>query len=272
MDIGATFQPARYADFYPQLPTPPAFARVFSAPGRGLPNLDGAAVAELPAGTLPWISHKDPVDLDQVTAMWADLGRRYPGQRLRWTYFHEAAPLDEPARLEYLGYWARLRTAAEPFPHIEPVMIQTNYAMRWRVDTNWRDWVVPGVSLGFDCYPLADFRYEPPESMFGLLAAAASQMRARTWGVPELGADRRTGQNRARWLLDCARQLDRLGADFLGLWGGGGGDYAPDDERTMSMFARITAGQYRRLPNRVDPDSTEPVGHNPEDRPTNRPR
>ena len=267
MDIGATFAPAKYGTFFPRLPMPPAFCRVFSKPGSGLPNLDGPAVAELPAGTVPWISHKDPVKLDDVTAMWAELARRYPGRLLRWTYHHEAAPMDEPDRLAYLAYWAALRAMAAKHPHIQPVMIQTNYAMRWRTDTDWRDWVVPGVALGIDCYPLTGFRYEPPESMFGLLTIAARQFRAPAWGVPELGAEPRGGQNTARWLLDCTRYLDRAGADFLGLWGAG--DYEPTEPRTLAAFGKITGHDYRSRPNRTDPtvDSTEPAGHRAEDAP-----
>lgn len=267
MDIGVTFQPAAY-ERYEQLGAVPAFCRVFAKPGSGLPDLAGRAVAGLPTGCLPWISHKDTVELSRVSAMWAELAVRYPGQRLRWTYYHESAPMDDTARMHWRAYTLALADLAgrPENRHIEIVQIQTNYAMRWRPDTDWSDWILPGITLGFDCYPLDGYRYESPVSMFALAQHAAASFGIRSWGVPELGADIRTGQSRARWLRQCVAHLRRVRADFVGLWGAGD-RYEPTDEPTMNAFKRIAAKDFdARQPNRVDPDDPSPVGHDRTDR------
>lgn len=236
MDIGVTFSPKTYSGLYPLLGRAPAFARVFFEPGSGLHPFRDPAISALPPGTLPWISHKDPVPLLVLTTYWEQLCARYPGQRLRWTYYHEAAP--DANLTTWADYWRRLLAAAVDFPNIEPVQIQTNYAMRWRTDTDWREWIIPGVNLGFDCYPLANYRYEPPESMFGVLLAAAAEYNIRAWGVPELGAGRRPGQDRGAWLEECVAYLGERGASFVGLWGAGG-MYSPDDSATLNAFRAI---------------------------------
>lgn len=234
MDIGVTLSPADYGT-YAHLNTPPAFARVFSPPGAGLPRLQGHAIAQLPAGTVPWISHKDQVPVADLVTCWAALGEAYPGKVIPWTYHHEAAPLDEAGRLDYLTYWEELLHATLDYPHIEGVQIQTNYAMRWRPDTDWRKWIIAGVSLGFDCYPLQHYRYEPPESMFGVLLEARLEFGVPAWGVPELGADAREGQDRGAWLKECVTYLDTVDCHYVGLWGAGT-TYAPHDQDLLDAF------------------------------------
>lgn len=236
MDIGATFTPTSYSTWFPALTARPDFTRVFFKPGDGLRPLTDPAIANLPAGCLPWISHKDPVPVATLRSYWDSLATAYPRRQLRWTFHHEAAPDTDPH--DFRSYWSDLIHAARDFPGIEPVQIQTNYAMRWRPDTNWRDWIIDGVSLGFDCYPLANFRYEPPESMFGLLQAATLEYGCPSWGVPELGAPTRPGQDRGTWLRDCVTCLQEADADFVGLWGAGP-TYAPLDRPTLAAFNAI---------------------------------
>lgn len=237
MDVGCTFAPDRYRYF--ARVNPPAFSRVFFRPGAGLRPLTDPAIAGLPATTVPWISHKDPVPIDQVVAYWAALGPGlYPGKRLRWTYYHEAAGAGAPNANDFLSYWRNLQAAAEDFPLLQLVQIQSNYAMRWRVDTEWDRWLIHGVALGFDCYPMARLRYEPPESMFGLLQHAAQVCGDVQFGAPELGADPRPGQLRGEWLSECVEYLGGVGASFVGLWGSGAA-YAPGDVETLNAFRRI---------------------------------
>lgn len=248
-EVGLTCAPAEYArwlgDFGDLAPALPRFTRVFSPPGHGLPEMTSQAIADLPRGVVPWISHKDPVHLDTVAAFWRALPNLPDGRLYRWTYHHEPAPAPAPDRTAYLRYWAELRQLAHDFPAVELVQIQSNYAMRWRPDTDWRDWIIPGVSIGWDCYPLAGFRYEPPESMFGLLHYAADACVAPSWGVPELGAEPRGDQNRALWLVDCVDYLKGAGASFVGLWAaqevrdGKIYDYRPTDALTLGAFQEL---------------------------------
>ena len=219
MDIGFTPDPhtarGQFADL---LPAAPAFTRVFAKPGAGL-NFRRDVLETLPAGCLPWYSHKDPVSIADVVQFWKKIPARADGRRTRWTYFHEAAPGNDTEREEYLTYWRALDAASTlEAPHIELVQIQSNYAMRWRMDTDWQDWILPMVSIGFDCYPLVGYRYEPPASMFGLLAYAAAAYRCPSWGVPELGAEPRGGQRRGPWLVECHDYLKMAGASFCGIW------------------------------------------------------
>lgn len=237
VDIGCTLEPKRYGRYWPNLGTP-QFARVFAPPGAGLPSLGGPAVAGLPLGCPPWISHKDAVPLDQVATWWRVLINRYPNRPLRWTYYHEAAGDGAPNRADYIAYWRDLVDAADSYPQIQLVQIQTNYAMRWRTDTDWRQWLLSGVALGFDCYPLSHFRYEPPESMFGLLSDAADDLGGVPWGVPELGADIRPGQDRLAWLAECVDYLHERGASFVGLWAAGS-PYEPSDPATLAGYSKL---------------------------------
>lgn len=245
--VGLSPNPSTYTEWFGKMaPAVPQFARVFAPPGHGLPVWTGAAISSLPHGCLPWVSHKDPVPIDVVTAYWAAMPGASDGTtKYRWTYHHEAAPADDDFRKAYFGYWRDLQAAAVNFPGIELVQIQSNYAMRWRTDTDWRAWIVPGVSVGFDCYPLMGFRYEPPESMFGLLQYAAAIAEAPSWGVPELGADVRTGQNRGRWLQDCVDYVQGHGGAYVGLWctqdPNSGLDYRPTDAPTLAVYRELLA-------------------------------
>lgn len=260
MACGLSVNPAAYHKWFPAVePGLPSFARIFSPPGSGLPEITGPAITGLPAGCLPWISHKDPVPLESVAAYWDELLDRFKpatGRRFRWTYHHEAAPDFQVARDAYKTYWRRLLdVAANGYPWIEPVQIQSNYAMRWRSDTDWRDWLIEGVALGFDCYP-PEFGtgYEPPESMFGLLIAAAGAIGAPRWYVPELGATTITRADlltpapayRARWLTETVSYLDAQGCSGVGLWcgqpeqrNGRTYDYRPTDAATLQAYADI---------------------------------
>lgn len=237
MDIGVTIEPAKAGRYYPNIGRP-KFSRVFCKPGAKLLPI-ALVCGHLPTGCLPWVSHKDAVPIDDVRQYWATLAGIYPGLGpIRWTYYHEAAGQNAPNRQSYMRYWADLVSAAKDFPYVELVQIQTNYAMRWRVDTDWRDWLISGVTLGFDCYPLKSMRYEPPETMFGLVKYAAATLGAVRWGVPELGADARPGQDRSAWLSECVEYLGAVGADFVGLWGAGAA-YEPSDPATLATFRKL---------------------------------
>lgn len=244
LEVGLTPKPAEAPHWFAKmLPAVPAFCRIFSAPGHGLPAWTGNAISQLPEGCLPWISHKDPVPMETLRTYWKGMPLRSDGRRYRWTYFHETAPGSTEDRSAWRNYWLEMNDIAEDFPWIEPVQIQSNYAMRWRPDTDWADWLIAGVSLGFDCYPLQGYRYEPPQSMFGLLEAAAEYCGAPSWGVPELGAEPREGQDRASWLYECEAYLAQNGASFCGLWCAQdtetGLDYRPTDEATLAAYQEM---------------------------------
>lgn len=250
ISVGLSPHPEEYTRWFNAIsPGHAAFARVFAKPGTGLPSLTSQKIRSLPDGTFPWISHKDRVPVADLVRYWEGLRERYQpitGRLINWTPQHEHAPALD--RFEYLAYLRDVADAATGCPWIRVVQVQSNYAMRWRADTNWRDWLVPGVALGFDCYP-PDFGsgYEPPESMFGLLMRAADEIGAPAFGVPELGADVRNGdaQRRASWLLDCVTLLDQVGASFVGLWcsqedrDGRHFDYRPTDAPTLEAFADL---------------------------------
>lgn len=238
-EVGLSPTPAEAAQWFGKVaPAVARFARIFSPPGHGLPNWTGTAISGLPTGCLPWISHKDPVPLDTVAAYWRTMAST--AGVYRWTYHHEPAPGDDEFRAAYFAYWRQLQALAIDFPGIELVQVHSNYAMRWRPDTFWRSWIVPGVTMGFDCYPLLGHRYEPPESMFGLLRAAAAFANVTTWGVPELGADVRGTQDRANWISECVDYLRDAGAAFVGLWCAqdphSGLDYRPTDNLTLGAY------------------------------------
>lgn len=242
MTIGIGMDPEKYGVWLPRFaPGLPGFARVFAKPGAGLPDLDGRAIGDLPSGCLPWISHKDQVPLADVRAYWDEMARIYapiPGRRFRWTYFHEAAPMLDDGRRRYLDYLAQLAAAAEAFPWIEIVQIQSNYAMRWRSDTRWDAWLLPEIAIGFDCYAPAfgvGAPYEPPASMFGLLQHAVREFKAPAWYVPELGADAWHGGNkRSSWLGECIHYLQQAGCSAVGLWCKDA--YAPSDPATLALY------------------------------------
>lgn len=222
MEIGLTVHPDEYNEWY-QCFAGPKFARVFSPPGAGLPSLKHSKrINGLPPGCVPWISHKDRLDQERLDAYWLELAAKYPGQEIRWTYHHEPAPDLEKDIAGYSVYWSALWEASKDHPQIRPVQIQSNYALRFaRRGLSWRDWIMPGIPVAFDCYPpnIGD-RYEPPESMFGLLRAAADLYGVQ-WGVAELGADRRVhidDLSRSAWFYDCEDYLRSAGANFLGLW------------------------------------------------------
>lgn len=250
ISVGLSPQPKEYTRWFNAItPGHAAFCRVFAPPGTGLPNLTGQAISYLPEGTFPWISHKDRVPIASLVAYWNDLRDLYKpitGRPINWTPQHERAPA--PDRAEYLAYLRDVADAATDCPWIRVVQIQSNYAMRWRADTDWREWLTPGVALGFDCYP-TDYGtgYEPPESTFGLLLAAAAEIGAPAFGVPELGAEVRKGdaQRRASWLTECVTYLDSVEADFVGLWcsqedrDGRHFDYRPTDAPTLTTFANL---------------------------------
>lgn len=221
MVVGLNVAPEAYGEWFPKLPTP-AFSRVFSPPGSGLPDPRGTKIAKLPAGTIPHASHKDAVAMKTVDAYWS----AWPaGRKLWWTYRHEAEPdVDNAA---YLRYWTELRRLRDGHPRaadITLVNIHTLYASRWKATVDWRAWMLPDVAdvEGWDCYPPTNFKtYEPPESMLGLPIQAAAEFGTR-WSLPELGTTRRafdsTGQARADWFTLALRLADAAGCEAVGLW------------------------------------------------------
>ena len=221
MLVGLNVAPDSYADWLPRLPTP-AFTRVFFPPKAGLSSVKSAAIAKLPAATIPHISHKDAVAMKTVDAYWS----AWPaGRKLWWTYRHEAEPDVDNAG--YVRYWTELRRLRDGHPRaadITLVNIHTLYASRWKTTVDWRAWMLPDVAdvEGWDCYPPTNFKtYEPPESMLGLPIQAAAEFGTR-WSLPELGTTRRafdsTGQARADWFTLALRLADAAGCEAVGLW------------------------------------------------------
>ncbi len=251
--IGMSPKPEEYGLFSTIAPAVPAFARVFSPPGKGLPKLDSAAVRNLPAGTLPWLSWKDSVPTAQIAALLDEIRDQYnppTGRRIRVTVKHERAPGSKADRDEYFRDWETLVDVAQGRPWIEPVQIQTNYAMRFRRDTKARDWIIPGVSLGFDVYAARfgkDAPYEPVESTFGLLVELATEFGCPSFGCPELSADAVNGtpEEQAEWLREAVAYLIRKRAAFIGLWasherrGDVYYDYRPNTPQMIAAYRSI---------------------------------
>ncbi|MDP8971172.1 MAG: hypothetical protein M3N52_11905 [Actinomycetota bacterium] len=250
MDVGLNVKPTEYDQWFPLLPGV-RFCRVFSGPGRGLPNLSGGAIRRLPPGCLPHISHKDEVPIREVEAFWSALPAAPPCRRYRWTFRHEGEDYD---RARYHAYWRELRKARDGHPRcaeIELVAIHTLYASRYKVDVEWRRWMLPGVADtdGWDCYPPTAFpSYEPPESLFGLPVAAAREF-GMPLSIPEWGATLRggdTGARRARWFAEGAAFLGAQGCTAVGLWcsyektNGRSYDYRPDGA-TLAVWQEIVA-------------------------------
>lgn len=254
MSLGLTPKPEEYNDVFSVIaPSVPAWCNVFSPPGSGLPKFTSKAIADLPPGTLPWIHHKDKIPLASMIAYAHDLQERYKvptGRKIRWTFSHEKAPAPKSEREQYFKDWEDVVRVGEECPWIEPVQIQTDYAMRRRRDTRARDWIIPGVSLAFNCYVSRFGKgspYECPESTFALLIALAREFGVPAFGVSEFGADTVDGTpaERALALMDGVSYLDRQGASFVGLWashevrGGITYDYRPNDEPTRLAFRTI---------------------------------
>lgn len=245
MVVGLSPHPSDYHRYFNAVePGKPAFCRVFSPPDHGLPSWSGHRVRSLlTRGIPPWISHKDPVPMRELAEYWLRMGKSPTPNpvRYRWTYHHEAAPLPYIERIEYLKYWSDLCRLAADFPWIEPVQIQSNYALRWRVDVDWRDWIIERVPFGMDCYPArVHTGYEPPESMFALAQVAAAEFGCPSWGVAELGAwvGEKGPVGRARWLTHCADTLAGYGAAWLGLWCTGE-EFEPTDPPTLAAYHSI---------------------------------
>lgn len=253
ISIGLNPTPTEYTRWFQAIdPGHAAFTRVYSPPDHGLPSIDGYAIAYLPDGTYPAVSHKDRVPIDKIHAYWLALREKYQppaGRPIYWIPQHEHAPASD--RTEYLAYLRDVVDAARQHaPWIEVVQVQSNYAMRWRADTNWRDWLLPGVSLSFDTFPTAfgvGQPYEPVESAFGLLLAAAKEIGAPRFGAMEFGAEVRD-QNplaRANYIRNGVAYLDEIGADFVGLWcsketrGYQHYDYRPIDAATLRAYQEL---------------------------------
>lgn len=252
MEIGLTPSPKEAARWFAQFP-PPAFSRIFSPPGSGLPWNDRRFV-DLPTGTLPWVSYKDPVSVDELRDYIGSLRSSYPEGQLRITHYHEPAPMSVNDRVLWRTRWDGLLSAASCWPDIEPVQIHSGYAMRWRQDTSWRDWIIPGVSMAFDIYPpeYGD-RYEPPESSLAILHQAAILAGGVRWGCAEWGAHligAHRQHDRADYLIESARYLRECGASFMGLWcgreirDGRKYDYRPTDAEFMMAFSQVIGGTY----------------------------
>ena len=252
MEIGLTPKPEEARDWFAKFP-PPAFTRIFSPRGSGLPWNDHRFV-NLPPGTLPWISYKDPVSVPELTDYFGALVNSYPGRTLRVTHYHEPAPMSIDDRVRWRTRWDGLLTAASCWSAIEPVQIHSGYAMRWRQDTEWRDWIIPGVTVAFDIYPpeYGD-RYEPPESIFAILQQAASRAGGVRWGCAEWGAHligAHRQHDRAAYLIDSARYLRMCGASFMGLWCSNEirnfktYDYRPTDADLSMAFKQVIEGDY----------------------------
>lgn len=226
MDIGLNVNVHDYTQWLSALsPSIPAFSRIYVPPRGKLPEFGQAAtIVGLPVGTIPWISHKDPLPLSVVADYWDTLPRLAGARdRYRWTYAHEAAPLTPQGAREFRNYWARLVEMHAEHPRageIELVDIQTAYALRFQPDVNFRDYVIPGITFGLDCYPRAfGDGYEPPESLFAL-AETVHREYGVDWCVPELGAEPRAGENRAVWFRDALEYLRGAGCTAVGLWCG----------------------------------------------------
>lgn len=250
MEVGANISPDEYQDFFPRFKVPPAFTRVFFPNGKGLAPVKAPAIANLPAGTLPWCSHKDEVPVREVGAYWTkllDAVKPAPGRVLRWTFRHEG---EDYPRDKYMAYWRDLRLMWNDHPaqaRIELVNIHTLYPSRWKIGVNWREWMLPGIAHvdGWDCYPPQNFpSYEPPESLFGLPLSASYEF-GMPFAIGEWGTNLRAGDSgakRAAYMTEGLTWLAARGCRAVGLWGSkeelGGQfvDYRPSDKHTLGAW------------------------------------
>jgi hypothetical protein len=249
MSVGLSPNPKEYDRWFSAVsPGLPAHVGAFSPPGSGLPNLNGT-INWIPEGSLPWFRVKDRVPIEQLLSFFDALREKYnppTGRLIRYTPQHEWAPAND--RAEYLAYLTDVVTVARTCPWMDIVQVQSLYAMRWRADTTWLDWFLPGVSVGFDIYP-PEFGvgggYEPAESILGLPIAAARILGAPRWYIPELGAEiRKVGPaGRARWLGEVISYADENDCSAVQLWcgrpeerGGRTYDYRPIDDETLQLY------------------------------------
>jgi hypothetical protein len=249
MHVGVNPRYDEYALWFGKFTAPPAYTRVFSAPGEGLAPINGARVGGIPSDTIPWISHKDEVPITEVVDYWSRLiEARAPSSNrpLRWTFRHEGEDSDHT---RWTAYWRDLRLAWEDFERrdlVELVNIHTLYPSRWSVTvTNWRRWMLPQAAHldGWDCYPSREV-YEPPGSLLGLPVAASREF-GMPYCVPELGSPLRggdTGALRAAWFTECLDYLAATGCRYVGFWcsketlGGKIVDYRPHDTPTLAAW------------------------------------
>ncbi len=252
MGVGVNLPQAEYSRWFPKFTTPPAFTRTFFPPGKPLGITP--AITGLPAGTLPWASHKDEEPVQKVGAFWTKLlalpavaAEVAKGRKVPYTFRHEGE--DYPLQ-KWLAYWRDIRRMWEDHPQrdaIELVNIHTLYPSRWKTGVNWRQWMLPGVAHidGWDCYPPSNFpSYEPPQSLFGLPVAAAREF-GMPFCIPEWGSGLRAGDRgpaRAAWFTDGLQFLEVSGCRYVGLWcstetlGGQYVDYRPTDKETLQVW------------------------------------
>jgi hypothetical protein len=250
MLVGLNIAPPEYGQHAHAFPGV-GVARVFGAPGKGVPAWTSAAMMGLPAGAIPHVSFKDwPSMPASMLLPWLDA---IPADRRVWlTYHHEPEGDMDPGL--YRSRWAQLREIADGHharPRVTLVSIQTLYPARRKALGAWRDWWAPAADvMGWDCYSETTFDcYEPAPSLLGLPAAAAAEAGVR-WMVPELGAVRATwdtdGRARAAWIAECVAYLRAHGCEAVSWWcaaGSNGKSYHLDDPASAAAWRDVIAGR-----------------------------
>lgn len=245
IEVGVNAAVAEYGTWFKAFPQA-AFGRVFSPDGKGLPNLAGPAVTQL--GRTPWISHKDPVPVDQVVAVWLALAKLLgKGRVARWTFRHEGENYDLAT---HRSYYRDLRAARDDHGLagvIRLVDIRTLYACRYKSGVNWREWMLPGVvdEVGWDCYAPTNWpTYEPFESLFGLPIASAAEF-GMDLSIPEVGAVKLAGDTdgtqRGRYLAAGVDYLAAHRVKAVGLWCAKDGnlEYRPTTAPELALWKSI---------------------------------
>ncbi len=248
--IGLTCDPAEYTHWYPQL-AGAAFARVFGAPGRGIPSWKtSAAMKLLPHDTIRHVSWKDPVP----AAILREHLDAKPAGAPEWLTWHHEPENDGLDLSLWHNYWTTIRHVVDNHreaPNITLVAIHGLWPSRHRPGVDWREWMLPGLADvdGWDCYRDTTYdAYEPPESLLALPWQAAAEFGMR-WSVPELGATRCTwdhdGTGRADWFQTVLAYAADHGADAVGLWCAsdqtGKLDYRPTDPATVGVWRTMLA-------------------------------